>query len=699
MRFRSGWRSSVADAVYSVVQQLLQQGVEGFTVRQLFYQLVVRGVLRSTRQDYKNFDAMLVRLREEDPWLDSLFIDTSKPRYDHYDPRFWRGQRYYVEIWCVPPDTLVYTADGVKPISEVRVGDLVLTHRGRFRRVTKVFRRWYSGKLITLRVQGYFRPLRLTPEHLVLAIKTSRCRFKKEVICKPICTRARSCTARPYESYRLAWIPASELRKGDIVVFPVLREIRRIDAVELADRKLPINTRVMRVLGYWVSEGSTSKRSVRWTFNVRELRYAGDVSNTLRELGFNVSVGRWSKNTRTVMVSSTALMKWLIDNFGEKSFTKRIPGWALTLPRNLQIELLKGILYGDHTSDGSRVGFATSSRTLALQIAMLLVRLGFAPAITMSPKERHPLAKHDMYRVSVSGKQLQKFITMFKFSVPHSPRYSFQHMWNDGEYAYYVVKEVGVEDYSGYVYNLAVKDDESYVTEWITVHNCEKEALRGFFEPLARRYRVNLVVCRGYPSITRIREAREQRVPRGARYVILYFGDWDPSGEDIFRWINEELRPYGIEVRKVALTREQVERYNLPSMPANDRDPRYRRYVERYGRYAVELDALHPAVLRDIVRRSILEYMDLHRRLELEIEEGVREEARRIADEVLRDVRRRLVEAAAMRIREELNLALPAVYQELLRALERGEELELERLYSRERVMEAVREELSRWAR
>jgi len=231
-----------------------------------------------------------------------------------------------------------------------------------------------------------------------------------------------------------------------------------------------------------------------------------------------------------------------------------------------------------------------------------------------------------------------------------------------------------------------------FVELWI-----EKDALRGFFEPYARRYRVNLVVCRGYPSVTRLREAKEARhVPPEVKYIVLYFGDFDPSGEDIFRWINAELKPYNIEVKKVALTREQVIKYKLPPMIPKKSDPRYKKYVQRYGEVAVELDALHPAILRDIIRKSILKYMDIHKRLEVEIGEGIEYEAYRVVNEVLRDIRRKLEEVAAKKIREQINIALPKVYQQLLEALEKGEELKLEQLYNREEVMGLVKEELKK---
>jgi len=223
----------------------------------------------------------------------------------------------------------------------------------------------------------------------------------------------------------------------------------------------------------------------------------------------------------------------------------------------------------------------------------------------------------------------------------------------------------------------------------------EKDALREFFEPYARRYRINLVVCRGYPSVTRLREAKEARhVPPDVNYIVLYFGDFDPSGEDIFRWINEELKPYNIEVHKVALTRGQVVEYKLPPMVPKKSDPRYKNYVKKYGEVAVELDALHPAVLRDIVRNSILKYMDVSKRLEVEIVEGIELEAYRVVDEVLSDVRKKLEAVAVKHIREEVNMVLPKVYTQLLETLEKGDELRLDQLYNRERVISIIREEL-----
>ena len=54
----------------------------------------------------------------------------------------------------------------------------------------------------------------------------------------------------------------------------------------------------------------------------------------------------------------------------------------------------------------------------------------------------------------------------------------------------------------------------------------------------------------------------------------------------------EKYEGYHVEVRRIALTREQVA--GLPSFPATDKrkDPRYKWFIENYGNRCWEIDAL-----------------------------------------------------------------------------------------------------------
>jgi len=95
--------------------------------------------------------------------------------------------------------------------------------------------------------------------------------------------------------------------------------------------------------------------------------------------------------------------------------------------------------------------------------------------------------------------------------------------------------------------------------------------------------------------------------------VILYFGDFDPSGTDIERNIREKLNDtfhVPVEVERVALNKRQIDEYELPPQPAKSSDVRYEQFVEQHGDMAVELDALPPDDLKQMIRDSVADYFD-----------------------------------------------------------------------------------------
>ena len=91
----------------------------------------------------------------------------------------------------------------------------------------------------------------------------------------------------------------------------------------------------------------------------------------------------------------------------------------------------------------------------------------------------------------------------------------------------------------------------------------------------------------------------------GRPAVLLYGGDFDPSGEDILRDFTRRTNCWR-EVRRVALTAEQVEEYGLPELPGKTSDARAGRFIARHHRLAqVEIDALDPNDLEDLFEVEI----------------------------------------------------------------------------------------------
>lgn len=106
--------------------------------------------------------------------------------------------------------------------------------------------------------------------------------------------------------------------------------------------------------------------------------------------------------------------------------------------------------------------------------------------------------------------------------------------------------------------------------------------------------------------------------------IILYFGDYDPSGEDIPRSIEDNLAKLGVfvEVRRIALLHNQVIEWDLPPAPAKSTDSRSANWD---GLGQVELDAVEPKRLQELCTDAIESVFHEHLHAELlekEEEEG-----------------------------------------------------------------------------
>lgn len=90
--------------------------------------------------------------------------------------------------------------------------------------------------------------------------------------------------------------------------------------------------------------------------------------------------------------------------------------------------------------------------------------------------------------------------------------------------------------------------------------------------------------------------------------VLIYAGDFDPSGEDIDRDFEERTNCWDY-VHRVALLPEQIEEYNLPPAMGKASDSRAAEFVRRHGELIqVELDAIPPDTLRELYQDVIDQY-------------------------------------------------------------------------------------------
>jgi len=105
----------------------------------------------------------------------------------------------------IDPAALVTTSRGLKAIANVHVGDVVLTHKNRWQRVSAITRNRYEGKTVCISVSNSPFNIDLTANHPMLAIRTAAlintAEKKEDLVQRP------------------EWIQAGDLQKGDILLY------------------------------------------------------------------------------------------------------------------------------------------------------------------------------------------------------------------------------------------------------------------------------------------------------------------------------------------------------------------------------------------------------------------------------------------------------------------------------------------------
>ena len=154
----------------------------------------------------------------------------------------------------------------------------------------------------------------------------------------------------------------------------------------------------------------------------------------------------------------------------------------------------------------------------------------------------------------------------------------------------------------------------------------EKEALKGVLIPtVVNECGLGLHVTRGFASITYLQEAAEDIEIDGRPTYVYVLTDFDPSGVSIAEKVETELQARApgseIHVRRLAVDRDQIDAWHLPTRPTKSSDTRARKFRQIHGTESVELDAIPPDVLRSLVQEAIDQHMDPWRLQQFQIVE------------------------------------------------------------------------------
>lgn len=454
------------------------------------------------------------------------------PFHSEKTPSFMVSQELQIFkcFGCFPAGELVKTPTGFHPIESLQDNNIVISGTGREEKVLLTHSRLYKGNLISIKLWKLAGRVTLTEDHRVFTLGGAD--YTKQY--KNLARRLHSYNfyskdkrnRNTWKYFPLVKVPASNLKKGMCLVYPVPTKVLDLDEVDLSayvnkvlpphgtkPKKIQYKVRVddgfLKLIGYYIAEGSSHRAFVRFSLGDHEEVFAKEIMDLFNSIfGLKAGVHR-RKGIKTgieISICHSLLANAFQNLCGRGSFNKHIPYEFQYLPQEKQRVLLEAIHRGDgyrFTSSKSTKKFraiTTTSLVLSEQIRDIILRLGYFP--------NEHIEKQNVDKNNVSHKESYTI----NWSDEARSRYNLIYQDRQGnKYWLLPIRTIARKQFRGPVYNLTVQNDHSYVARNFAVANCgvggdvfkflmeyEKMDFAQALKVLAERVGVKLKPLRGF---------------------------------------------------------------------------------------------------------------------------------------------------------------------------------------------------------
>ena len=378
---------------------------------------------------------------------------------------------------CFAGDTLLHTADGIKPIQEIKEGDLVLGQRGRYREVRKCMAYNQTDPMVEIDVKHAITPLKVTSGHPLWAIRGIPMEQANQ----------RSYDWLEKGKVKPEWVEAGELRKGDYVAQVIPQETIPVANFDEEDARL---------YGILLGDGHCAKDGLEWGVSGKPDKDAhiAFVRQYLESRGIHY----WVKNERPnylqigwsagygVARNGTSGQLIRGDNPGflfsreelyDARGNKRIHRKYAHLPRSQTLALIRGLVETDGgISRGKEIYFTNTSQPLVEGLRYQLLRLGIPSAGQYRERsQEHQGTRADGTRIHFNGvckaydlriPAVEELATLVGCKPIHKQNWLTWKNW-----LFTRVRSVQEMEPVPFVFDLKVEGDESYMTTSALAHN------------------------------------------------------------------------------------------------------------------------------------------------------------------------------------------------------------------------------------
>ena len=382
---------------------------------------------------------------------------------------------------CFVPGTMVLTDDGYKNIEDIQEGDMVLTHTNQYQKVIKPMKNYCNSFVYKIDAMCS-DPIYTTEEHPFYIRErywkySKDCRYedgaskgkekKQRLFTEPKWVKAKDLTRDCYVG--IAINQKSEIPKWDGMMFHW--SDGRKDRYSNKLKKYMDNPDFWWVIGRylgdgWLVDGYGSKPSYGIKICCAK-EEAYEITDVLDRLYMNYTVTS-EKTVNKIQISMKELYEFCLQ-FGRGAENKHLTSTVLNLPVNLLSAFLNGYISADGCFTKNKFKMTSISRELLYGIGQCIAKvyhMPFSMYKTERPKtcviEGRTVNQKDSYDLTFKTYKAKQDKAFYK----------------DG-YIWCPINHISTKDYNGYVYNMEVENDNSYVVQNIIVHNCTDLSVAG----------------------------------------------------------------------------------------------------------------------------------------------------------------------------------------------------------------------------
>jgi hypothetical protein len=295
--------------------------------------------------------------------------------------------------FCFEENNFVSTKYGRVKISDIKVGDLVLSSDNSYQKVTHLLRRNYTGDVFDLSAAG-LKIQGVTSNH-----KLNIVRFKKN-----------NHNRIKIKHYEILELPASEVTTDDFIIyqFEKLENIEDYVILEKThnrkSKKIKIDEDFVKFIACYISEGNTRGDRVSvFSFHKEKDKLLIEFIQDYIRKNFDSKIStphnsKWGESIFKIEIFDSQLAKFLKNFCGYLSKNKFI---NLSINSKFDDLLLNTLLLCDGYKKKSFSTYTTVSEKLALQVFHLSQKLGYNASIRnyIGHIDKNGVNHQDCYRV------------------------------------------------------------------------------------------------------------------------------------------------------------------------------------------------------------------------------------------------------------------------------------------------------------